>query len=915
MRNLFSDDNSGYRLKTLQILNWGVFDSTVKTFEFNNKSTILTGYNGSGKTTCVDAILTLLIPSNLRWYNLSSESVRKRERDVENYVLGAWGNTGDSGTKFLRDKNTKSILNGIFSDPVMERELSLLQVRYFVGDRLETKYAITEKELRLEKANYSVSFKGAKISSDGKWRKILTEEFNTRFFDSFTSYKSFFMDKFGFRSDNALKLFSQTVGMKVLGDMTTFVRTYMLEDKTPEKEFRDLDEEFIHLLSIYRDLRKAQLKLEKLEVIHNSIEVWRNKEEEKNKAEINKTGELLWFYSTAIEYGEKEIKEKERSLKDIEVQINNHEIEIQRVRDIINTLSSDTSSSYLEKLERDIESLKRTLSDTVYKYNEYKKLITKLKDEGADIAVPDNRDSFYKTKDDIPLLEKKIREKNQLYEDKIEEYSISLNDIKRKIEEYEETLEYLSKKETNIPKEYDGLRERLSKELSISSDNLPFLGELIDIKDSAEEWKTSLLKLLNSKALYLLVSKENEEKVATYLDSNDLELDIKTIIVEDRIFNEKKDNPFSNMIEIREKNNPYKKWLQNEIANLTDFDPISSITEALSCNNAILPSSLIKDDDKLIKYDGKESSGLTKNYLGWDNKKKREILEQWIFGLKQERDDFENKIKVYKIRRGKADSVLAIFSRLNDEYDDWNALDSKPVEKILRETEEKKKEFLENNKDIYEKKKQLESEKRHLDVLEKEKTQLIRDQRDIELAIKDFNTNIENFKKQTQELDWNKEAYISFKTSYKNELSFTTFEDIYLIHNELYKKIDESVIRLNKEELTSRNTLEKQMQNFINPVMKPEDKDYNWSGDYNDLVAEAETAEDYEKEYLKIKDEEIYSTQAKFDDYLERSLSQDIGKLNEKIYSWDKEINVAIRILNRNLAKIPFDKEYNSHNH
>ena len=46
MKNLFSDDNSGYRLKTLQILNWGVFDEKVKTFEFDNKSTILTGYNG-----------------------------------------------------------------------------------------------------------------------------------------------------------------------------------------------------------------------------------------------------------------------------------------------------------------------------------------------------------------------------------------------------------------------------------------------------------------------------------------------------------------------------------------------------------------------------------------------------------------------------------------------------------------------------------------------------------------------------------------------------------------------------------------------------------------------------------------------------------------------------------------------------
>lgn len=41
MKNLFSNDNSGYRLKTLQILNWGVFDKKVVTFSFDGKSTIL----------------------------------------------------------------------------------------------------------------------------------------------------------------------------------------------------------------------------------------------------------------------------------------------------------------------------------------------------------------------------------------------------------------------------------------------------------------------------------------------------------------------------------------------------------------------------------------------------------------------------------------------------------------------------------------------------------------------------------------------------------------------------------------------------------------------------------------------------------------------------------------------------------
>ena len=85
---------------------------------------------------------------------------------------------------------------------------------------------------------------GVRLAPDGKWRKVLSQKCSSRLFESFTAYKTYFMDKFGFRSDNALKLFSQTVGMKVLGDITEFVRNYMLEDKSPENEFSQLDEEF-----------------------------------------------------------------------------------------------------------------------------------------------------------------------------------------------------------------------------------------------------------------------------------------------------------------------------------------------------------------------------------------------------------------------------------------------------------------------------------------------------------------------------------------------------------------------------------------------------------------------------------------------------------------------------------------------
>jgi uncharacterized protein YPO0396 len=54
----------GYRLHRLELLNWGTFHQGVRTFRLDGANSLLTGDIGSGKSTVVDAITTLLLPAN-----------------------------------------------------------------------------------------------------------------------------------------------------------------------------------------------------------------------------------------------------------------------------------------------------------------------------------------------------------------------------------------------------------------------------------------------------------------------------------------------------------------------------------------------------------------------------------------------------------------------------------------------------------------------------------------------------------------------------------------------------------------------------------------------------------------------------------------------------------------------------------
>src|SRR6266850_4154794 len=63
------DRLSGFRLLRLEVFNWGTFDGKVCTLHLNGKNGLLTGDIGSGKSTLVDALTTLLVPANRVAYN------------------------------------------------------------------------------------------------------------------------------------------------------------------------------------------------------------------------------------------------------------------------------------------------------------------------------------------------------------------------------------------------------------------------------------------------------------------------------------------------------------------------------------------------------------------------------------------------------------------------------------------------------------------------------------------------------------------------------------------------------------------------------------------------------------------------------------------------------------------------------
>ncbi|MDN5924854.1 MAG: AAA family ATPase, partial [Xanthomonadales bacterium] len=112
------DALAGFRLQRLEVFNWGTFGERVWTLKLDGHNTLLTGDIGSGKSTLVDAVTTLLVPAQRVAYTKAAGAEAK-ERSLRSYVLGYLKSErqsvgGAARPVALRDHTAYSVILGVF---------------------------------------------------------------------------------------------------------------------------------------------------------------------------------------------------------------------------------------------------------------------------------------------------------------------------------------------------------------------------------------------------------------------------------------------------------------------------------------------------------------------------------------------------------------------------------------------------------------------------------------------------------------------------------------------------------------------------------------------------------------------------------------------------------------------------------
>src|SRR5690606_205980 len=305
---------------------WGTFDKNIFRINPQGNNSLLTGANASGKSTYIDALLTLIVPAKKdRFYNQSSGVEKKGDRTEETYVLGNYGNIQEEGksstsTQKLRDINTYSVILASFSNTDQKR-ITLFQVRWFSNNELRRQFGIAHVPLEVEK-----DFRD--FDAKGLWKRRLDKIYNANatkkrieFIDGPTAYAERMSHLFGMRSVKALSLFNQVVGVKVLEDLDEFIRTNMLEEQDAEAEFIQLKESFLTLMDAKTNIEKAKEQIKQLTPINEIAITLTNIKTDLSRLEKSRDTAVYWFAKKGVELGEKELEKCKEELQRLDEEL------------------------------------------------------------------------------------------------------------------------------------------------------------------------------------------------------------------------------------------------------------------------------------------------------------------------------------------------------------------------------------------------------------------------------------------------------------------------------------------------------------------------------------------------------------------------------------------------------------------
>jgi uncharacterized protein YPO0396 len=513
------DARAGFRLERIEVYNWGTFHGRVWSFDLQGRNGLLTGDIGSGKSTLVDAITTLLVPAQRVAYNKAA-GAEARERSLRSYVLGHYkserlDDTGAARPVALRDASSYSVIVGVFRNEGFGQVVSLAQVFW-----LKEAHGTPMRLFVAADRALTIAGDFSSVGQDVTGLRKRLRSSGAELFDSYPPYGAWFRRRFGIEHEQALELFHQTVSMKSVGNLTDFVRTHMLEPFAAGERIDHLIRHFDDLDRAHQAVIKAKRQVALLAPLvddgrrHAALGV------ELEALGHGRDALRAYFARIKVQLLDRRIEALDADvtrlggrIERLDAQRETDRVEVSRLQQALR----DNGGARLEELAADIRRLE---GDRTRRHDRAERHAHYLRQ--LDEAPPTTEDEFAALLQRLAVIADATHAEASVIANARAEADYAFRTRRDEHKALTAEVEDLARRKSNIETPQAQIRDQLCAALGLDERELPFAGELLQVRGDSRDWQGAAERLLRSFGLSLLVPESAYRQVVEWVDRQHL---------------------------------------------------------------------------------------------------------------------------------------------------------------------------------------------------------------------------------------------------------------------------------------------------------------------------------------------------------------------------------------------------------
>lgn len=907
---LATSARAGYRLDHIEVFNWGTFDKQVWRLTPGAETSLLTGDIGSGKSTLVDALTTLLMPAHRISYNKAAGAGAK-ERTLRSYVEGHYKSeriesSGRSRAIGLRTAaKTYSVVLGTFTNDGYGETVTLAQV-FQQRDQAGQPYRFFVTATK----DLSITEDFADFGSDLRDLRKRLRAAGAEIFDDFPRYSTSLRRLLGIRSEQALDLFHQTVSMKSVGNLNEFVRDHMLEPSDASGRVREIIGHFEDLTKAHDAVKRAREQLEALEPIVVTAEKYDAALADRAEQERQRDAVRLFVAEQRSQMLVAEITARQTEAEHLFAEKADYESTEARLAGERDELIAERERSGGDR----ISELERLTREARVQSEERRKRRISFDSaiSDADLEQVSDATGFSAIASTLveerPHLEIRRREADN-------RMASAMGDIARLEAEHtalSDEITSLTRRTSNLPASHADLRAQLCTELGLPADQLPYAGELLDVADDRAAWRGAAERVLRGFALSLLVPQEHYDDVARWVNGRRLTFSgrdgrqVGTKLVYERVPVRRIPLQHTSQGQLlladcmETKAGPFADYLADELIKRADYRCVDTLGEFSKERRAVTREGQVRSGERHEKDDRTRVDDPRTWVLGWANERKIEALRQEQAELQQTMTTARGELTQIEDERNdlrrRHDAFTVIAGHVS-----WIDLDVAEAEERAALHEEERA--------------RLEAGSSRLAEIKLALGRIEVNQKAVRGRIDDLTGRLATLQASVNAAASEKgrdDAYVATQSPGDLEAARTTFEALEArlgktrptlssqwpaageqLTEELYKRID----RLNRE----LGGFSQSLGQYMSEVLR------RWPELRSEMDATAEARGDYVALHASVRDDDLPRFEAEFKRQLNTETIRELAQFNSWLRRQAEEIDERVARINEALGAIPYN--------